>query len=597
MFEKHSTLKYTTVFPQRITTSRMARTPLSLLEQDGEAVLLGGFGEAYVLLDYDREIVGGITAEIVCEEDTHVRLDYEEEPSLALRRDPLACSWYRLVTDEYDLPKGTHTIVSKGRRGFRFVSFAVSSNANVTIRNVRAENGVFPAEQRGSFRCSDERLNRIWDISAATARACMQNFYEDGVKRDGLLWIGDYRVTFLSAFYLTGDADLAKKSLLMIRDSRYECGALPACSARGGAVQHGKDEAISYMPGIPGDGQNRWIILNYMCDYIIAVEEYLRMTGDRSILSELLPSAFDAAKFLLTLIDLETPGVWYIDDYASNRDDKGFNYTILTDCTMNPKNCFSSKGALLLELLASFQSLYRMAEKAGETENAQWAKEQELRLDAHINAHYYDAVHAQYLDRKKQRFFDISQYPAPYAVLAGKEDAIGMERALRSVMPALGFPMAWRVEAAFLCGHAKEALNDIRSAWGKMLDADSRTCWERLDVPEMNATHYYDALGSFCHGWTSSPAWQLPAWVVGIRPEADGFRKITVVPNLEGLDFAEASVPTPCGDITARVEREGKHEVLYLELPDGVEECLVQWQSGAAKLLTQGGKYVLRSDD
>ena len=53
-----------------------------LLEKDGEAVLLGGFCESYVLLDYDCEIVGAVTAEIVCEEETHIRLDYEEEPSL-----------------------------------------------------------------------------------------------------------------------------------------------------------------------------------------------------------------------------------------------------------------------------------------------------------------------------------------------------------------------------------------------------------------------------------------------------------------------------------------------------------------------------------
>ena len=597
MFEKYPNLKYTTVFPQRITTARMVRSPLSLVEKEGEAVFLGGFGESHTLLDFDREVVGCVTVEISCEANAYIRMDYEEDAELAMRREPLASSWYRMVTDEYELSKGRHTLTSKGRRGFRFVCLSVKSEGDVTVHGVSAEKGVFPAVQSGSFRCSDEKLNRIWDISAATARACMQNFYEDGVKRDGLLWIGDYRVTFPSAFYLTGDAALAKKSLMMIRDSRYDCGAIPACSARGGAEQHGKDKAISYMPGIPGDGQNRWIILNYMCDYIIAVEEYLIVTGDCSVLTELLPSAFDAAKFLLTLIDLETPGTWYIDDYAQKRDDKGFNYTILTDCTMNPKNSFSSKGALLLELLASFQSLFRMAEKAGENENAQWAKEMEMRLDEHIQTHYYDAVHGQYLDRKKQRFFDISQYPAPYAVLAGKEDAIGMERALRSVMPALGFSMAWRVEAAFRCGYIKQALNDIRFAWGKMLDFDSRTCWERLDVPEMNATHYYDALGSFCHGWTASPAWQLPAWVTGIRPTEDGFRKITVAPNLESLDFADACVPTPCGNINARVERDGKREVLYLELPSGVEECLVQWDNGKTKVLTGGGKYILRSDE
>ena len=63
------------------------------------------------------------------------------------------------------------------------------------------------------------------------------------------------------------------------------------------------------------------------------------------------------------------------------------------------------------------------------------------------------------------------------------------------------------------------------------------------------------------------------------------------------LDFAEASVPTPYGDITARVEREGKHEVLYLELPDCVEECRVQWDNGKTKILTSGGKFVVHSDE
>ena len=77
----------------------------------------------------------------------------------------------------------------------------------------------------------------------------------------------------------------------------------------------------------------------------------------------------------------------------------------------------------------------------------------------------------------------------------------------------------------------------------------------------------------------------------------DGFKKITVAPNLDCLDFAEASVPTPSGDITARVERDGKHEVLYLDLPFGVEECRIQWNEGNTKILTKSGKYILRSDE
>ena len=597
MFAKNSDLTYTTVSPRRVTSARLAQKTLSLIDGEGDAVLLGGFGESSVLLDFDCEIVGCLTVELSCDAPTHVRINYDEEAALTERNDPLACSWYKLVYDEYELEAGKHTIVSRGRRGFRFVSISVQSEEDVILHAVSAENGNHPVSQRGLFRCSDDRLNRIWDISAATAKACMQSFYEDGVKRDGLLWIGDYRVTFLSAYYLTGDAALARKSLLMIRDSQYECGALPACSARGGATQHGPDAAISYMPNIPGDGQNKWVILNYMCDYILSIEEYIRLTGDRSILPEIVPSAVSAAKFLLSLIDLETPGKWYIDDYLSKRDSYGLNYTILTDCTMNPKNCFSSKGGLLLQYLASLRALSSLAAQTDDAVSAQWAKELAERLDAHIEEHYYTPVRGQYLDQKRQKFCDISQYTTPYAILAGKEDEIGMQRMMRAVMPALGFAMAWRIEASFMKGFTREALRDISSAWGKMLDADSRTCWERLDVPEMNATHYYDASGSFCHGWTSSPVWQLPAWIVGIRPEADGFRKITVAPNLDLLDFAEATVPTANGDITARVERDGKNTVLYLSLPASVEECTVKWDDDHTVTVKGNEKYTLRSDE
>jgi hypothetical protein len=171
-----------------------------------------------------------------------------------------------------------------------------------------------------------------------------------------------------------------------------------------------------------------------------------------------------------------------------------------------------------------------------------------------------------------------------------------MERMMRSVMPNLGFSMSWRIEAMFREGYAHEALRDISSAWGKMVDADSRTCWERLDVPEMNATHYYDALGSFCHGWSAGPAWQLPTWVVGIKPTAAGFKSVEIIPNLDLLDYAEATVPTPNGTITARVERKKNDYTIYLFLPEDVEICTVKFENGFCKTIIGNGKFVITSN-
>lgn len=595
MFEKNSILRYKIVLPKRVHQCCLVKSPFAFLGDTRETTLLCSLGEAGILLDFDEEIVGGLEVTLTCTAGMKVRIDYEEYPDYALRKEPLTCSWYELVTDEYDLTPGTHTVVSKGRRGFRFVHITVQSAKNVRLDMVQAMNGGWPVEFRGAFRCSDEQLNRIWDISAATVRACMQAFYEDGVKRDGLLWLGDYRVTFLSAWYLFGDADLARKSLLMMRDSQYDCGAIPACAARGGGEQHHQDNGIAYMPTVPGDGQDRWIIPNYMCDYIRSIDEYVRLTGDDTILPEMKDSARRAAEFLVNMADFETPGQWRIDPYASERDEYGFNYTILMDGNINPKTNVSSKGALLMEMLGALQSLEYIAERSGDILTEQWAKEQQERLDDHIETNYRDEQHGEYKDEFGQAFGDIMQYMAPRAVLAGKKDPVGIQRMMRSVMPNLGFSMAWRIEALFKEGYAHEALRDICSAWGKMLEADSRTCWERLDVPEMNETHYYDAPGSYCHGWSASPAWQLPAWVTGVHAEDAGFSSVTIMPNLDTLDWAEATVPTLEGEIFVRAEKEKGELNLTLDIPQGVEVCTIKWQDGTEQGLTGPGQFVLSS--
>lgn len=588
MFEKNPQLQYHTVPPRRVHESGLVKAPAAFLERAGATTFLCPWGEAHLLLDFDGEMVGGLEVTLTCTADTHVRIDYEEHPTYALRKEPLTCNWYQLVVDEYDLTAGTHTLRSKGRRGFRFVNITVTGSENVRLDEVQAINGGWPVTPRGMFRCSDDRLNRIWDISAATARACMQTFYEDGVKRDGLLWLGDYRFTFPGAWYAFGDSELALRSLRMIRDSQYPCGAIPACAARGGGEQHHTASGIAYMPNIPGDGQNRWIIPNYMCDYISGLREYVALTGDEAVLPEFLDSARRAAEFLLDLVDFERPGHWRFDPYTRDRDAYGFNYTIHMDVNISPQTGYGSKGALLMELLAAVRALANLADMAGDEALSGWAMEQSQKLDCHIETYYRERRFGSYTDEVRQRFTGINQYVAPRAALVGKVDELGIQRMLRSVMPRVGFSMAWRLEAMFHLGYIDEALKDIRATWGKMLDQDSRTCWERLDVPEMNETHWYDAIGSYCHGWTSGPAWQLPKWITGVQAQGTGFRLVTVAPRLGDLTWAEATVPTPDGELFVRAERVPGGMTVTVDLPAAVQRCILRSPDGREQTVTSG---------
>ena len=574
MFQKNERLTYWHVLPQRVERTTRIKGGEGLIGGRGACELICSAGEASLLVDFHEEVVGGLELTVECTAAAHVTVIYEENADAAMRTEPYACSWYRQLRDEYDLEAGAHTLVSQGRRGFRFAGIFVRSEKNVRLSNVEAINGGWRVEKRGSFRCSDERLNRIWDISAATARACMQDFYEDGVKRDGLLWIGDYRLTFLAAWAAFGEAELARKSLLMIRDSQYECGGIPACAARGGGHQHDREDGIRYMPSIPW-GLSRWVIPNYLADYICAIEEDIARTGDESILPDIMDSAEKTAKFMLTLTDMETPGTWWIDEYETKHDANNLRYTIHHDAKNNPKINIGSKGALLLEMLMALMALSKLAQRAKNDHLLVWSIWAIHKLDMHIEAHYCDAKTRQYTDKAHQNPSDVMGLTAVRAVLCGKKDERGMERLKRMIMPNIGFSMSWRIEAMMKAGYVHEALADMKSAWGKMLDADSLTCWERLDLPEMDATHYYDAPGSWCHGWTAGPAWELPKWIAGVHGEADCFKRVRIEPKMDTLDWAEATVPTPSGEIWVRAEKCAEGLRVTFDLPEGVEECTV----------------------
>ena len=151
--------------------------------------------------------------------------------------------------------------------------------------------------------------------------------------------------------------------------------------------------------------------------------------------------------------------------------------------------------------------------------------------------------------------------------------------------------MAWRIEALFHLGYTAEALRDIYTAWGKMLDADSRTCWERLDLPEMNETHWYDALGSYCHGWSSGPAWQLPKWITGVQNVGMGFDRVVIRPRLAHLTWAEATVPTPNGEIFVRAEQGRTGLAVTVDLPPEVRECTLCGPDGHSQKITASGVY------
>ncbi len=70
-----------------------------------------------------------------------------------------------------------------------------------------------PEVYRGSFRSSDEELNRIWDVSAYTLQLTTREFFIDGIKRDRWVWSGDAYQSYMMNYYIFFDSQTVKNTI------------------------------------------------------------------------------------------------------------------------------------------------------------------------------------------------------------------------------------------------------------------------------------------------------------------------------------------------------------------------------------------------
>jgi hypothetical protein len=125
-------------------------------------------------------------------------------------------------------------------------------------------------------------------------------------------------------------------------------------------------------------------------------------------------------------------------------------------------------------------------------------------------------------------------------------------------------------------------LGDIKIRWGDMLRYDSTTCWEVFPgFYEVSRTR------SYCHSWSAFPAYFLSKYILGIRIEERGFRKICIsVPDTD-IEWCEGSIPTPFGMVNIRWSRENGLKSYYISVPceiDIAADTSFDWKLTVQKL-------------
>lgn len=419
-----------------------------------------------------------------------------------------------------------------GPSGFRFVRLdAVDPGRPVSLSQVRAVLVIRDLPYIGSFRCNDERLNRIWQTGAYTVQLNMQDYLWDGIKRDRLVWLGDMHPEVSTINAVFGKVDVVPKSLDLIRDIT---------------------PPTEWMNGIS----------SYSMWWVIIHEDWWMHHGDRAYLEE-------QGDYLRTLLRrLST----FVDEGGREKLD-GMRF--LDWPTSDNKEAVH--GGLQAMLTMTLESGARLSAVLGDEETAELCRGKAALL------------------RKYSPPSSGRKSPAALLALAGIREPEEVARTIllkggpKDLSTFYGF---YVLQALAEADEIQAALEFIRVYWGGMLDYGATTFWEGFDLAWTNNAARIDELvpagkkdlhgdcgaycyvgfrHSLCHGWASGPTAWLSQHVLGIEPLEPGFKRVRIAPCLGDLKWVEGSYPTPFGPIHVRHERKADGEInSIIKVPDGV---------------------------
>ena len=503
-----------------------------LADGDAACILRPATGDSpsAILLDFGRELHGGVRLDVAdtsTRRPARVRIRFGESASEAMGTPN---NDHAIHDFETLLPWMGHAEV--GNTGFRFVRIdLLDRETAITLRQVRALFVYRDLPRLGSFECSDERLNRIWDVGAYTVHLCMQDHVWDGIKRDRLVWIGDLHPEVMVINTVFGEVDVVPASLDSVRDR-------------------------TPLPG--------WMngITSYSLWWVHIQRDWFRYHGNLDYLRE-------QREYLLGLL-AQLEGCLDKDGCERLEGHRFLEWPT----SREPAAVDAGLQALMVTTLSAGASLCQVL---GEPEAAQRAQHAAARAAA------------------CRRAPTPSKQASALAVLARMADAEQTNRSILARDPHRGlstFYGYYILQARARAGDYAGCLDLVRNYWGGMLDRGATTFWEHFDtdwldgsagiddlVPEGKrdihadfGDHCYRGLRhSLCHGWAAGPTAWLTEHVLGLAPALPGCQCLAVAPHLPGLDYARGTLPTPHGIVTVSHERRKDGTVeTKVDAPTGV---------------------------
>jgi alpha-L-rhamnosidase len=401
-------------------------------------------------------------------------------------------------------------------KAFRYVY--VKYDPGISIDSVSSLYEYADVQERGSFRCSDDLINRIYDVSKYTFRLNTREFFIDGIKRDRWIWSGDAYQSYLMNYYLYFDEPTVTRTLFALR---------------------GKDPVTGHIN----------TIMDYTFYWFLGIYDHYLYTGDESFVQQLYPRMVSLMDYCLSRRNADglmegLAGDWIFIDWADK---------------------LSKKGAVSFEQLLFARSLETMALCAGITGDKKRQQEydklsNELRVKLFLyywNEQKQALVHSRTSNTQDQ---NVTRYANMFAIFfdyfneqqkqAVKKSVLLNDNIQKITTPYMRF---YELEALCAMGEQSYVLKEMKSYWGGMLDLGATSFWEEYN-PNKKGTEHLAMYGrpfgkSLCHAWGASPLYLLGKYYLGVKPSSPGYATYVVEPKLGGLQWMEGKIPTRNGTI------------------------------------------------
>ena len=502
-----------------------------------------------LLLDFGKEIQGGIqlvTGMPASQKPVRIRVRFGESVSEAMCEiDGKNGATNDHAVRDFQLSLPWLGVAEVGNSGFRFVRIDLPDDSvELQLKEIRAIATYRDIPYKGSFRCSDERLNQIWQTGAYTVHLNLQEYLWDGIKRDRLVWIGDMHPEVMTVNTVFGYNEAVPKSLDLPRNIT----PLP-----------------NWMNGIS----------SYSIWWLLIQRDWFRYQGDWTYLQSQKDYLVGLLKVLISKVDAS--GREHLDgmrflDWPSNE---------------NPEAINAGLQALMVQAMKYGAELCSLLQ---EPELASTCLETEARLRKAA-----PQVIKPFLALKKKPTEPGMKQAAALLAWAGLMDANEADKKYLSQEGGHGFSTFYgyyMLRSMALAGNYSGALDIIRSYWGAMLDMGATTFWEdfNLDwlpnaapidelVPagkkdihgDFGAYCYKGFRHSLCHGWASGPTSWLTEYVLGVEVLEPDCRVLRIVPHLADLEWVEGTFPTPKGIVKIRHEKQPDGSISSkIDAPEGI---------------------------